>query len=99
MDFYDDGLYHLYLLFGITKWITRNFSFQPSCGLRQDDPILPYLYLLCVEGLSVLLIEAEQGRLIYGANVANGSNPISHLFFANDSIIFCHATLPEWQEA
>jgi hypothetical protein len=53
----------------------------PSRGLRQRDPLSPYLFLLCAEGLSTLIRKAERERSIRGVAICCGGPRISHLFF------------------
>lgn len=71
---------------------------KPTRGLRQRDPISPYLYLICVEGLSLLLNETENSTNIRDVRVARGCHTLNHLFFLNDIIFLYRATIEEWQE-
>jgi hypothetical protein len=64
----------------------------PQRGLRQGDPLSPYLFLLCPEGLSAVLRKVERERLLNGVSICRGGPRVSHLFFADDSIVFCRAT-------
>ena len=67
----------------------------PSRGLRQGDPISPFLFLFCAEGLSSLLKQATSTGSLKGVAACPHGPQISHLFFADDSIIFCQATLED----
>ena len=51
---------------------------KPSRGLRQGDPLSPYLFLICAEGLSALIRKAEHDRLIHGVAISRGGPHISH---------------------
>lgn len=43
-----------------------------------------------------MLNEEELGDKIKGVKVVRGSPSISHIFFVNDSLIFCQANILEW---
>lgn len=65
---------------------------RPSRGLRQGDPLAPYLFLICAEGFTSLLKQAKEQRRQSGLRIARGAPRLSHLFFADDSLIFCKAS-------
>ncbi|CAN6691340.1 unnamed protein product [Malus baccata var. baccata] len=67
----------------------------PERGLRQGDPLSPYLFLLCTEGLSMLIRRGIERGALHGFSVSAIGNPISHLFFADDSVLFGHASVEE----
>ncbi|KAG7543468.1 Reverse transcriptase domain [Arabidopsis thaliana x Arabidopsis arenosa] len=64
----------------------------PTRGLRQGDPLSPYLFLFCAEVLSHMLRKAEQDRQIHGIKLSQDCPSISHLLFADDSLFFCRST-------
>ncbi|KAL5552848.1 hypothetical protein UlMin_040249 [Ulmus minor] len=64
----------------------------PTRGLRQGDPISPYLFLLCAEGLSSLFHHFEAAGRIQGMRCGRNGPTISHLFFADDSLLFFEAS-------
>ena len=56
---------------------------SPSRGLRQGDPLSPYLFLLCAEGLTGLLAKAEEREELIGVKVCRAAPAISNLLFAD----------------
>ena len=54
-------------------------SFKPMRGIRQGDPISPYLFLLAAEVLSCLLKSRIQSSNIMGIRVAPSAPMVSHL--------------------
>ncbi|KAL8543109.1 hypothetical protein ACS0TY_003847 [Phlomoides rotata] len=62
--------------------------FLSSRGLRQGDPISPFLFVLCAQGLSAAINGYEQTRKFEGISIARGCLKMSYLFFTDDSLVF-----------
>ncbi|GMI75496.1 hypothetical protein like AT4G29090 [Hibiscus trionum] len=67
--------------------------FYPSRGLRQGDPLSPYLFLVCAEGLSTLMNEAHALKTIKAATIGRERLVVGHLLFADDCILFGDASV------
>ena len=65
--------------------------FTSSRGVRQGDPLSPLLFDLAMEGLSKLIQRATDLKQISGFQVRRVAEPISHLHYADDTIIFLDA--------
>ncbi|CAJ2628079.1 unnamed protein product [Trifolium pratense] len=67
----------------------------PSRGLRQGDPLSPYLFIICAKGLSALIRKAEARGDIHGIKICRNAPIISHLLFADDCFLFFRASSNE----
>lgn len=92
MEYITTVLY-LILVNGETKGL-----FWPSRGLRQGDPFSPYLFLFCVEGLNAILREAAMKGDIHGFSICRNGPKLTYLFFANDFLLFCRASLAKCEK-
>ena len=62
-----------------------------SRGIRQWDPLSPYLFILSLERLSIKLTKAVRNKKIHPLHFRTGVH-LSHLFFTDDIFLFTKAT-------
>nr|GEZ32709.1 coatomer beta' subunit [Tanacetum cinerariifolium] len=89
------------------KWIRGTFAYakalvlvngSPSnefyfhCGLKQGDPLSPYLFILIMESLHVCFSRVVGDGLFHGIRL-NRSLVLTHLFYADDALF-----IGEWSE-
>ncbi|MCH82815.1 RNA-directed DNA polymerase (Reverse transcriptase), partial [Trifolium medium] len=67
----------------------------PGRGLRQGDPLSPYLFILVTEGLTALIKKSVARGDIHGIQICRGAPIVSHLLFADDCFLFCRSNLDE----
>ncbi|KAJ9685117.1 hypothetical protein PVL29_017229 [Vitis rotundifolia] len=74
---------------------TSKVFFQSSRGLRQGDPISPYLFVIAMEVFSSFLKRAVDKGFMSGWRVKGRSEEgvqICHLLFVDDTLVFCQVS-------
>ena len=65
----------------------------PSRGIRQGDPLSPYIFILCVNYLSQMIEEKCNQKLWNLVKASRNGPAFSHLMFADDLVLFAKADL------
>ncbi|XP_074336055.1 uncharacterized protein LOC141673224 [Apium graveolens] len=68
---------------------------SPSRGIRQDDPLSPYLFIICAEGLLSVIRYYESKKWHRGVSICHRAPVISHMLFADDGYVYCKADVEE----
>lgn len=67
---------------------SSNGRFKSSKGLRQGDPLSPFLFLIVAESLNLMFTKAAELQWIQGFDSSPGGSKITHLLFGDDTLIF-----------
>ena len=65
--------------------------FFPSRGIRQGDPLSPYLFIICMDFLSQLIEEKCSSNQWTPIKSSKNGLAFSHLMFADDLVLFAKA--------
>ncbi|XP_040996027.1 uncharacterized protein LOC121242200 [Juglans microcarpa x Juglans regia] len=77
------------------QFYQKHWEVWVSRGLRQGHPLSSYLFILCAEALTALLNQAEACGGLTLVPIGRGPVSVNHLFFADDSLLFCKAKAEE----
>lgn len=66
-------------------------TFTPTRGLRQGDPLSPYLFVIIMETISRAIQKEVDDTTWTLVSFSAGAPPISHLIFADDLLLFSAA--------
>lgn len=71
--------------------------FMQYIGVRQGDPLSPYIFVLCIKRLSQLISLLVDQDVWKSMKLNRNGPPLSHLCFADDLILFGEASLSQTQ--
>ena len=74
---------------------TPSKFFNAYRGIGQGCPLSPLLFILVIEGLSLLISNARENGLIRGIKISSAL-ALTHLLFVDDVILLGTGTLHEW---
>ncbi|GKD38647.1 reverse transcriptase domain, reverse transcriptase zinc-binding domain protein, partial [Tanacetum coccineum] len=66
--------------------LTKEFGMEK--GVRQGDPLSPFLFIIAAEGINAIVKEAVAKGIFKGILVGKDEICISHLQYANDTVFF-----------
>lgn len=67
--------------------------FKLRRGLRQGDPLSPFLFILIDDTLNQIITKATSLSMWISIRIRHGDLKITHLQYANDTLIFCDANI------
>ena len=73
----------------------KTSDFEPVSGIKQGDPLSPYLFVICMERLSHIVHLAVSQGLWKPISLSRRGHRITHLGFADDLFIFEEASMSQ----
>lgn len=72
-------------------------DFRPTRGIRQGDPLSPYIFIMCMKVFGFLIKDKCGSKLWNLVKASRGGLAFLHLFFADDLVLFGKADMKNCQ--
>ena len=79
----------------LNRYLTS--TIQPTHGIRQGDPLSPFLFIFMAKGLSHLIMTQAVRGEIRGFKFHDGMTPQTHQQFVDDTMLMGHPSVQEAQ--
>ena len=90
VDWFNHGMCAHNFIFNSCEWELKGMI-NPCRGISQGNPLSPFLFLLCTECLHRLIKKVARSKEINDFSLCKRGSKLTHLFFANDSLLFSRA--------